>query len=418
MMPKNRNRFFLLAAALVFLILVMVLWNSSPRYTWNETYQGTKEPYDTELLQKLLQERYTLRILDDSLNRFLPQAMEAKACYFFVGDELVLDFGHARQLLDFVESGHTAFISAKDIAPELINMLYEHEESFSVLRSQRAMEVELSLVEISTPNFNLLHQCKDKVCYYPWTYFNLDVHADFLLEDDTILGHIDRQHVNFVRVSYGDGELLLHTTPLAFSNYHLRRREALQYANAVLSYLPDTKTLYWDRYNQLSSLMARELRQPNSGDWRFRGRGPLSYLLSQPALSWAWHLGLGMALMYVLFRAKRRQRIIPVPEPRTNTSLEFVRAIGHLYFLQKDPRRLALHQIQYFFRFVRERYRLSPGDRDEDFIQVLAQKSDVDKEHLDKLLRYIRNVQRSNFLSDNGLLRLHQMQEHFYQHCK
>ncbi len=68
------------------------------------------------------------------------------------------------------------------------------------------------------------------------------VHADTTFS--TALGYMtlpnESEYISFMEFRFGEGKILLHNQPVAFSNYSLMSGEALQeYAERVLSYLPD-----------------------------------------------------------------------------------------------------------------------------------------------------------------------------------
>ncbi|MBK9014266.1 MAG: hypothetical protein IPM82_09290 [Saprospiraceae bacterium] len=183
---------------------------------------------------------------------------------------------------------------------------------------------------------------------YEWTFLP----EEYLCEEQTTfasLGLINGENTNFMSAAYGKGEFLLHTTPLAFTNLHLVEKRGLEYASKAFSHL-SAGPIYWDEraYDPFNDMAGGNSDKES----------PLKYILSQPALAWAWYILLGMAVFYLIFRAKRRQRVIPVLEKNANTSLEFIGTIGRLFFIQNNHRQLATQKMRLFLIFVRERYHL------------------------------------------------------------
>jgi len=220
--------------------------------------------------------------------------------------------------------------------------------------------------------------------------------------------------INFMRAPYGEGTFYLHTTPIVFSNYHLLDSTNLAYANGAFSYLPPGK-IYWDEYSKTLEAVGR---QRNNSQRQLSAESPLQYILSQPALTWAWYLLLAMGLLFLLFRTKRRQRVIPVLQPNTNTSLEFVSTIGRLYFLQNSHRKLALQKMKLFQNFVRERYQIRGHELDAEFIEKLIAKSEVSPKLIDKILLIHRNITNSKLVTENTLIDFHNLMDEFYRTCK
>lgn len=135
-------------------------------------------------------------------------------------------------------------------------------------------------------------------------------------------------------------------------------------------------------------------------------------------MAFAWYLLLLLGILYLLLRSRRRQRIVPVLEPNTNTSLEFVSTIGRLYFLQNDHKQLCLQKMRLFHQFIRERYGLQSRDTDEVFLAKLAAKSEVPREIINKLFLIHNNIQSSNIVTEYTLAQLHGLIEEFHRICK
>src|SRR5690606_3172074 len=134
----------------------------------------------------------------------------------------------------------------------------------------------------------------------------------------TPLGYQEDGGVNFIRIAAGNGNLYLHSNPLVFTNYFLTNEENVAYASAVFSHLRG-KGIVWDEYSKI----------PFAGN-NNAYNSPLYYILQQPSLKYAWWLLLLTVLLYVVFAARRTQRVIPVIDPKTNSSLEFVNLISSL----------------------------------------------------------------------------------------
>jgi hypothetical protein len=62
----------------------------------------------------------------------------------------------------------------------------------------------------------------------------------------------------------------------------------------------------------------------------------LRFILSNPALKYAWWVLLGGLALFIFFNAKRKQRIVPIVEPLKNNSVDFVKSIGNLYLQEGD----------------------------------------------------------------------------------
>jgi hypothetical protein len=427
-MFKKKYAFYYLFALLALVALLVLLFrNNNPRIDWRETYdEKSRAPYGTYVINQLLQDYFSgqpLEVLKKSFGGVLPE-QPTQSNYVFIGEALFMDTASLGTLLRFVEAGNLAFISSKTIPFDLMFHLYFEECDDYAWDDYSQYEDTAALLNFSHPSlasaegFPYQYLRKHQPESYYWSYISSGYFCE--LEDGLFpIGYMSDERVYFARVQYGAGFFYLHTVPLAFANLPLLEEEGLEYASRAFSHLLPGP-IYWDRYSRIPEFMGRQRneRRHYSSNRQLSAESPLQYILSQPPLAWAWYLLLSLGLLYMLFRAKRRQRIIPIQEPNTNTSLEFLSTIGRLYFLQNNHKQLILQQMSLWQAFVYERYALHARDMDEALLDKLAHKSEVPKEAIKKILLMYGNVERSSFVSDVTLEEFHRLLDDFYQNCK
>jgi hypothetical protein len=132
-------------------------------------------------------------------------------------------------------------------------------------------------------------------------------------------------------------------------------------------------------------------------------------------LRWAFWLVLLLFALIYLFDSKRKQRAIPVINPLRNSSMEFVKTIGRLYYQRRDNNNLALKMVTHFQDHVRNRYHLQAGTLDEGFIERLAYKSGFDKSSLENLAEDMKRLTEQGYLTDEALKELYRKLEEFYK---
>ncbi|GAB5558039.1 MAG: hypothetical protein SchgKO_22520 [Schleiferiaceae bacterium] len=189
-------------------------------------------------------------------------------------------------------------------------------------------------IEITSVGYDkvvrVAHQVRSdtlRIHYGGFTYINHEM-LDSNLRGYKPLGFIDEGKVVDFEVPYGEGTFRFHLTPMAFTNVHIIHPENWEYNQYVLGDVTDT--VFFDPTYHFS----RE-----RGDYNFSGgldRSPLYFILSKPALKWAWYILLGTVLIYFAFKLKRERSEIPVLRPNPNTSLEFAKAIGYLRRTEND----------------------------------------------------------------------------------
>ena len=109
------------------------------------------------------------------------------------------------------------------------------------------------------------------------------------------------------------------------------------------------------------------------------------------------------------------KRQIPVTEPVTNTSLEFIDTIGKLHFQRGNPRQVIFQKMKYLQNFVKNRYGLPVQDWNAEFIKKLKLKSEVPTDLLEKIQIMHHNVTTSRYASNNTLMDFHKLVEEFYR---
>jgi hypothetical protein len=126
---------------------------------------------------------------------------------------------------------------------------------------------------------------------------------------------------------------------------------------------------------------------------------PMRYILSQPALKWAWYIFLTGMFLFIIFNAKRKQRIVPIIKPLTNTTIDFTKTIGNLYYQEGNHDTIIDKKIIYFLEKIRNDYLIDTTQLDDDFIKKLHHKSGKDLVLIKRAVLLITNHRRSPYNS-------------------
>jgi len=388
---------------LLFLLLTVVVYGLIEYYRpkpidWTPTYSNKHtRPFGTQALYELLPEVMnhqpvtSVRMPVD--NQLTETTLPRRSNYVFVCQTLRLYPSEQKALLAYVQRGNNVFLSAYEFPADLSRKL-----GFKA-------SLKAPFLRDTTVGVNFSNPALKAPANYRFPY---DDGRNFLTvktaKNITVLGRNSRQEPVFLKIQHGKGTFYIHNLPLAFTNYYVLDPKTADYAFKTLSYLPPLPTL-WDEYQK-------------QGRFDEEDQTPLRYVLTQPALTWAYYLILASLVLYVLFAGKRTQRIIPVVEPLKNTSLEFVQTIGRLYFQRGDHANLAQKKIGHFLLFVRERFQLATTVPDEDFKQTLARKSGVPVEEVNALFSQIALTGQQARISEYELLRINQLIDNFYHQVK
>ena len=206
--------------------------------------------------------------------------------------------------------------------------------------------------------------------------------APFNLLEYTDDGTVEKTETNVVAAvrRMGKGQLCLVTTPYLFTNYAALHPQLCRYQHQLLSQLDDRPIVRLERLY---------LETDYSGEGL--GESPLRYLLENEPLRWALYTALAALLLFMVFTARRRQRVIPYKAPPANHNLEFVRFMGSIYCQQHDGNDLLRKKYTYFCEELRrcQLIDLTGRNRSDEVIALLARTADVPVDEVRRVLTRI-----------------------------
>jgi hypothetical protein len=316
-----------------------------------------------------------------------------------VASTLNADSRELENLLDFVKKGNHVFIITKYMSYEANNFF-----GFTTgdIYSEDGLQVEADdslKVKLSFPRFD------DTLTYtYPGKR-----HATFYSNWDkdkaVVLGSNGSGYPNFLQFRAGKGTIVIHTAPLAFSNYFVLHKDNIHYLEQVFSVLPATiNKVVWSEY-YLTKPGRQSEKEPNM----------LSVLFRYPSFKWAFLTAILAILLYVFMEMRRKQRIIPVIQSPRNDSLDFVQTIGRLYYDKKDHSDLARKMSVYFLDHVRSQYKLPTHVLDNSFAHALHAKSGYGINEIKSIIHSINHVASAKTITDIELTQFHKQLDSFYQ---
>lgn len=136
---------------------------------------------------------------------------------------------------------------------------------------------------------------------------------------------------------------------------------------------------------------------------------PTDFFLQHRALRLALQLTGLLIVLLMVFRARRRQRAIPVYRQPENHTLEFAQLIGSLYYHRRDNLDLVRKKYRLFAETLRRRLDIDvmTAKDQPDNVSVLAQRTGLAAAHLTKVLNDTRDAYFGNQqLADNRMKQL------------
>ena len=376
-------KIYIAILVVIFTLILMADRNRPKPIDWRPTYSvNDKIPFGLYVFDKevkgLLKNQKIERVSAITPYEFLDSKYDSdslvenykiKGTFFNISEFESIDDQSIKEILYFVSHGNNAFLSMKTFPQTLLDTLkidfrtdFQYSDNTSVWLANK---------NVSAKKYHLVEGMGD---YY---FSKIDT------LNTTVLGYQGnkptQKRINFIKVPYLNGYFYLHTQPAAFTNFHLLKSDHYQYAEKVLSYIPKGD-VFWYTKGQNSETISDS---------------PLRYILSQPALKWAWYLFLIGMLIFILFNVKRKQRIVPILKPLPNLTVDFTKTIGNLYYQEGDHDNIIDKKIIYFLERVRNEYLIDTAKLDDVFIKKLHHKSGKDENDIRDLVFLINEHRKS-----------------------
>ncbi|KJD35746.1 hypothetical protein PW52_08385 [Tamlana sedimentorum] len=368
---------------------------------WEESFnEKSNKPYGTSIFYKELNNLFKnrkIRTIYHQPDSYLQANSEdgygdhtAKGNYIIIGNTDYLSEESIDELLNFVDNGNTLFLSDYVFPQKFHDTL---DVSIDYLNNEKDSITYHSLKYLDIKNIKI-----DRSAFMQYfSYFDSINHS--------VLGHSKtiESFANFIKVPFGEGQVFLHTEPKVFTNYNVLKNNRYKYVEGIISYLPDDD-IYFDSYTKMQTRYTANVEKESN----------LSWFLQQPAFKWAWYTAIIFGILFMIFNAKRRQRIIKIIKPLQNTTVGFVKTVSNLYLETQDYKNIVDKKITYFLERIRTDYHINTTVLDDAFLTKLSAKTGKKKEDIKPLINYINWLRSKNEFFEENLIKLNRQIEAFY----
>jgi hypothetical protein len=377
---------YLSAAVAVYLVIKMV----SPReLDWTITYyHKDKNPHGTFALNELISNLFPGKKIHLSNLTIYEWYDSVKNPVNFISFSTTFNPGKedVEALLRNIEKGGTAFIAAQyyaGIFSDTLN-LSTSDYFFDLSVSETINQNDSSYLEFTNPNLPPM----DKPVFP-----RKNIHNYFSSFDSARTQVVAVNDLNLpvtIKIIRGKGALYLNATPLVFTNVYLLQKSNYQFIERSLSHLPLTET-YRTEFYHLGRLEAGT---------------PLRFILTNEPLAWAYYISVAALLLFIVFEARRTQRVVPVIKPLKNTSLEFVRTIGNLYYQAGDSKNIAEKRIAFFLDQLHTKHNIAAHQPTEEWLRSVSGKTGNSPEAVNALFKLIQTVHNKPSITTDELKEL------------
>ena len=392
----NKRFWFFVVAFLVFVFLLE--WNAPSKFVWNPTFNHyDKQPFGCAVFDSLMKKstpagyvvtRKTFPQLEREGYGKKPHA------FLVMASSIELTETDLRVLDKLLKNGNKVFIATSYLNPDSLfpdlNVSMDGTGAFSPLQVQAALKHQSILYDTLGWTQQVPYQEKEYHVYSAMTGSNVDIEGKVTC--DTLLsGWVPKEYSDstegywaprVVSVKRGKGELFLSCEPLLMTNYGILDTQTNGLIFRLMSQFRGLPIIRTEAYGP---------------ETEFETDTPLRFWLQNEPLRWALYLTLGGLLLFCVFYARRRQRVIPVVEEPANRSLEFVKLIGTLYHQKHINRDLLQKKYSYFGETLRRMTMIDVEDvesRKENIAQIAIRTGMPEAEVrmiLDRVERYLQD---------------------------
>lgn len=391
-----------------FLVLVFLLELSAPsKFVWDPTFSHyDKQPFGCAVFDSLMKKSVPAgyEVTRKTLSQLEREGYGKKPHAFLIQS---VNFNPSptdlRALDRLLKAGNKVFIATSDIEPD--SLYPDLQVDINGRYGFSPMQVKASIENQEIPYDTLVwcrqspYQEKEYSVYSAMIGYNVIIGektvCDTLVrcwvseeESDSIDGS---WQVRVVRIKRGKGELFVSCDPLLMTNYGILDTQTNGLIFRLMSQFRGLPIIRTEAYGP---------------ETEYETDTPLRFWLQNEPLRWAIYLTLGGLLLFCVFYARRRQRVIPVVEVPKNRSLEFVKLIGTLYYQKHINHDLLQKKYAYFTETLRRLMMVDVEDtetRKDDVAQIALRAGMPEAEVRMILDRVDRYLKADEYINDAAL---------------
>lgn len=379
----------------MFVLVVAIQYLLPKPINWQRTYASKdKNPFGTNAIFQLVKPAFgnQLKVNRNTLYNLSDTSVDGKKCLILINANVNLSKTDLKTLFRFMQQGNTLFIAAEEFKGLDTFHIKTNPMSFQYFESID------SLINKPGASVKMLAKNKRKVYKYP----NLCRDSYFSHYDSTKFVSSSINHENkavMIKANIGAGKLILMSMPDVFANYFVVKHANRSYAYSILSYAStNTNGIIWDEYYKTFNVQ--------SGSF-------LKLILDSDALYAAYLLMIISLIIYMISDGRRRQRAIPVLLPVTNTTLEFVNVVSHVYFNSHNHKYIASERVKYFYETIRKRFNVPTTEISDLFIETISELSGYDHKLVRQLFMYCEGLRKSEVSTEHDLIELNRQITNF-----
>ncbi len=388
-MFKGSNKYYWIFGGLFVLVLTAQYVLPTPP-DWSRNYLGkSKSAFGCYAIYTLLDEGITSSVQrNDQTLYLLNDRIKPGASVLLVNDAFNFNKNDILSIKRLLNGGHDIFLAASHFDGPLADSLHIETQNSGfgyLLNFNIDSLISRPGIKVSMTASNL----KKKSYAYPRL---LDA-SSFSRFDSTrfkVMATYGKNESCLIKTKMGNGTLYFMSIPDVFGNYFIAGHENRSFVYNVLSVL-NKEYIVWDEHYKTMNPATDSI---------------FKFIFDSDSLYYAYLLMLAALILYMIFGSRRSQRAIPVKEEVTNTTLEFVDVISHVYYNSKTHRHIAAEKIKYFYESLRYRFGVDTASPPENISEEISTLSGVTPSRVKQMLVYCNKLAAAESVSDHELAEL------------
>lgn len=303
-----------------------------------------------------------------------------EATYLFIGNEFGAPGDYYDSIMHYADSGATAYFSFNHLTSNLYERHFE----------EGAFYWDYSKV--------LFAWIGDTTVPFYHVYENDTINEDWYSFSETEI--IDTNYRSYMYAmkhpfafyeKHHKGKVHFHSIPNLFENYQVIQPNGYAHARIVLNKIPKDKPVIFLTCGINDSSQEITIDDDENADEGSEKEDTslIQFILKNPALRLAFLLFIVLLLLYVFFRAKRKEEILPGYNQKRNMSLAFVETLSSIYISRNSPIGVLQVMRKNFYSAINRHFYidLSRKENLEQNLEKLIAKVPYDSEKLVDIVR-------------------------------
>ncbi|WP_417008431.1 DUF4350 domain-containing protein [Bacteroides congonensis] len=393
------SRWFIVFIVAFLLIMFAIEYNLSKKFVWTPTFSHYDEqPLGCALFDSLLSSSlpHGYSLSKETFYQMEEDTVD-KMGILVIANTLSMVKADVNALLKMAERGNKIMLVSNNYPKLLEDTLgfyctYSHFNAAAFRKYASSIFRKDSIYWVADSVYSRqLYRCYPQFCNSSFRRYDskvirklaekdmTDAIGDALADSDSVKVYSNYHPLLAMARPWGEGEIILVSTPLLFTNYGVLDENNANYIFRLLSQMGELPIVRSEGYMKATAQVQQS---------------PLRYLLAHQPLRWALYLTMITILLFMIFTAKRRQRAIPVVREPANKSLEFTELIGTLYFQKKDHVDLVRKKFAYLAEELRREIQVDIEEVADDkrSFERIARKTGMDVGEIAEFIHEVRPV--------------------------